>query len=57
MKTPALVLLFLTSLFLFPTRTQGQTSAYVPFPDSNATWCAQRSHLNMGPPRELIDYA
>lgn len=56
MKNPALPLLFLTSLFLFPNRTQGQSSAYIPFPDSSATWCAQRSHLNMGPPDELIQF-
>jgi len=49
---------FLT-IFLFAiyfTRLSGQTPTYVSFPDSNATWCAQRSFLSLGPPDEIHVY-
>ncbi len=34
----------------------GQTPSYVAFPDSNATWCAQRSYLNFGNPSDIRVY-
>jgi hypothetical protein len=49
---------FLTiSLFIFYLIPSfGQTPIYVSFPDSNATWCAQRSFLNFGNPSSIHEY-